>query len=116
MPNKSQVILSHQSYSPANPVTEYYAEPVPGDGYYGKSDGLHTIQYSLDGFIGKFIIQATVVARPTDMDWVTVVSNTHTAIEPVSSVIENFVGNYTWVRAGIIEWQSGTVNVCRMNN
>ena len=34
-------------------VTTRTSDKLKGDGYYGRSDGLHSIQYNVNGFLGK---------------------------------------------------------------
>ena len=46
--------------------------PYKGDGFYGRSDGLHTVQASVTGFIGRISIQGTLEINPTESDWFTV--------------------------------------------
>ena len=93
----------------------YIGESYPGDGYYGKSDGLHTIQYSLSNFVGRLCVQATLVHEPADEDWFTVVDLPFELINENKTGVSNIIGNYVWIRAALLEWEYGTVNSIRMN-
>ena len=44
-------------------------EPVRADGFYGSSDGHHTISLQVHEFIGRIHLEASVVEKPTDSDW-----------------------------------------------
>jgi len=49
-----------------------YSEPLKGDGYYGRADGLHTVQFHVTDFVGRLGVQGTLEMYPTDADWFTV--------------------------------------------
>ena len=44
-------------------------EAVPGDSYYGFTDGLHTIAIYGQDLTGRVKIQGTLATNPTDEDW-----------------------------------------------
>jgi hypothetical protein len=44
-------------------------EAVPGDSYYGFTDGLHTIAIYGQNLTGRVKIQGTLATNPTDDDW-----------------------------------------------
>ena len=61
MPATSEIILSattHPGDSTAETVT---SEKFKGDGYYGRSDGLHTVQYNVSGVADRVTIQPSSV-------------------------------------------------------
>ena len=118
MPNNSEIILSQNTHPSDSTVATIIGDKFKGDGYYGRSDGLHTIQYDISGFIGTVNIQATLAIDPVESDWFTVYTQAH----PVSadegtttSVIANFTGNYVWVRA-YIEYTDGVINFIKLNH
>jgi hypothetical protein len=119
----SETILSSSTHSSDSSTQELVGNIYKGDGYYGRSDGLHTIQYALNGFRGTVIIEATLAAEPQDEDWFTVYSQAHNVSGSLpdstlqrESVIENFIGNYVWIRARIANWTDGTVNFIKLNH
>jgi hypothetical protein len=84
----------------------FKSEPLKADGYYGSSDGIHTITYTVTpNFVGTLTTQATLTILPTDSDWfnITGTSYTYSAIvNPVlttTTVYANALGNFTWCRA-----------------
>jgi hypothetical protein len=115
----SETILSAQSH-PGDSTTEVVTgEKFKGDGYYGRSDGFHTVQYDIDSFIGTIALQATLSIDPTDADWFTVYTQAYPVVDDVgttTSVITSFTGNYVWVRAYISNWSDGTINSIKLNH
>lgn len=85
-------------------------EPVRADGWYGMTDGLHTIAATVVGFIGELIIEASIASEPQDGDWFSVdcgcKSSMSFPIDPNSlstsdTVGFNVVGSFVWLRARI---------------
>ena len=137
MPANSENILTNQTH-PGDSTTETITgEKYKGDGYYGRSDGFHTIQVNLTGFIGRIEMQGTLAVDPTDNDWfsislggsstasvdttglvtssTTVVTINYTENE-TSVKTYNFTGNYVWLRAKVSDWTDGTVNSITLNH
>jgi len=84
-----------------------------GDGFYGRSDGLHTVQYSYTEFTGSIYVEATLATEPTDKDWFSVFTTT-VEQDDVSDII-SFTGNYVWVRARAV-YTDGTINSIVLNH
>ena len=134
MPSNSETIISNQAHVGDSTVQTHTGEKFKGDGYYGRSDGLHTIQINLSGFLGDIEMQGTLAVDPTADDWFTVrlgsgqtmdttgkiVSATTTKLEytdnETSSKTYNLTGNYVWVRAYVSNWTDGTVNSIQLNH
>jgi len=55
----------------SNTGTEWnhIGKPIPGNAYYGYTDGVHTVQVILQNFVGGFGIQATLALDPQPEDW-----------------------------------------------
>jgi hypothetical protein len=113
MPTKSETLLSSQTHPGDSTLESVTGDKYQGDGYYGRSDGLHTVQYSYTDFTGSVIIQATLAVNPADEDWFTVFT---TDIEQESdSLITSFTGNFVWVRAHT-NYTDGTLNSVILNH
>jgi len=115
MPANSTNILSQQVHDGDSGTQTVTGDKYKGDGYYGRSDGIHTIQYTLAGFIGTINIQATLAVDPADADWFTVYTSTFTTNE-TSSNIENITGNYVWIRATVADWTDGSIESIVLNH
>ena len=76
------------------------------DGFSG-GDGLHTIGIYLGAFIGRVMIQGSLVVEPTDNDWFNITLDgeavNYIQYDDNTSglVVKNFTGNFVWVRAKI---------------
>lgn len=114
----NQTQLTHPGDSTTETRT---SDKLKGDGYYGRADGLHSVQYNVTGFIGKIVTQASLAIDPADADWFTVTGTDHesTAVETTESdgsFIKNFTGNFVWIRCYVLEWTDGTVNNIMLNH
>ena len=119
MPSNSEIILTSNTHPGDSTVQTITGEKYKGDGYYGRSDGFHTVQYTLVGVIGTINIQATLAVNPTDDDWFTVYTQSYPVDSSGStsgSFITNFTGNYVWIRAYISDWTDGTINNIKLNH
>ena len=121
--SNSETILSENTHPGDSTIETVIGDKFKGDGYYGRSDGFHTVQYSISGFQGKIKMEATLSVDPTDADWFTLDSTEHETIgfandSPIAtgSHIKNFTGNYVWVRVVVSSWTDGTVNSIKLNH
>ena len=102
-------------------VLTYISDQVKGDGYFGGSDGFHTVAYNTTRyFIGTVTMQATLASEPVSSDWFTVsntdVRYTEFDARTQSSVdLRNFTGNFVWVR-GHIQIEEGAVTSIQYNH
>ena len=98
---------------------EFISDPVKGDGYFGSSDGLHTVMYAMsNNFAGTVTMQATLMTVPENGDWFDVAGSTseynnytnNSMVVPVTNMVDtyNFVGNFVYVR-GRVQIDAGTV-------
>jgi hypothetical protein len=99
----------------------YTSNPVKGDGYFGGSDGFHTVMYSATpSFIGTVTMQATLATSPVETDWFNVADTTvsYTVYDERATStadISNFTGNFVWVRGHVSIYQ-GTVSSILYNH
>jgi hypothetical protein len=121
MPSNSETILT-QNVHPGDSTTETITgEKYKGDGYYGRSDGFHSVQFNLIGFIGTISMQGTLAIDPASTDWFDIDGTTHTSIAVDTQLsdgghIYNFTGNYVWVRVTVTNWTDGTVDSVYLNH
>jgi hypothetical protein len=99
----------------------YLSNRVKGDGYYGSSDGIHTVAYTAaPTFIGTITMQASLATDPDSNDWFDVNNTTVTYTvfnNRNTSTVDcyNFTGNFVWVR-GRVEIVNGVVEVIHYNH
>jgi hypothetical protein len=99
----------------------YISDKVKGDGYFGGSDGFHTVMYTAGAdFVGTVTMQATLASAPSEADWFNVANTTSTYrlvdVRETGTVdLHNFIGNFVWVR-GHISIEQGVVSSIRYNH
>ena len=109
----SKTILSANTHPGDSTIETVTGEKFKGDGYYGRSDGLHSVQYTYSGLSGTITIQGTLAVTPVEADWFDV--HTYTATEETASKIASFTGNYVWVRAKVV-YTDGTISSVTLNH
>jgi hypothetical protein len=84
----------------------FKSQKEKGDGYFGNSDGFHTVSYTITpNFLGTLTTQATLATDPVEADWFDVVGSSATYSNLINPVLTtttqyiNFTGNFVWVRA-----------------
>jgi len=126
----SVTLLSNQTHPGDSAVKTVRGDKQKGDGYYSRGDGFHTVQITVTGFIGKIEIEGTLGHDPKDpfytnsndsTDWSPVtVNGSPYSLEYTTSttatVVQNFTGNYTWLRVFVSDWTDGTVNSIKLNH
>ena len=122
MPENSVTLITNNVYDGSNPIDSIVGEKYQGDGYYGSTDGFHTVQYNISEFVGRIRIQASLATVPEEADWFTLAETTHVAVVDDSTDISsggfvyNFTGNYVFVRAWVTDWTDGTVLSVLLNH
>lgn len=78
--------------------------------YYGGYGGLQTVAFFLNGFQGNIEIQATLAADPTqDDEWFRVYKFDSNASPTTNNFSTNITGNFTWMRAHVTDFSTGTI-------
>lgn len=113
----------------------FSSDKVKGDGYYGFSDGVHTVFWRVLNFVGTVRIQGTLAKDPAETDWfdcnlltaddnytVTTdglaVLNTVTSREYTTATTEsrvyNIKANLVWLRITITGFTAGTITTAQL--
>lgn len=121
MASSSEIIISNQTHLGDSSVQTLTSDKFKGDGYYGRSDGFHTVQYNVDGFIGSIRTEATLAIEPIATDWFSVVGTTHNSTSDTDTnntggFVYNFTGNYVWVRVVVENWTDGSIKTVLLNH
>ena len=110
------IILSATSYDGSTATVT--GEKFKGDGYYGRADGLHTVAYYLNGFLGVIKIQGSLAQDPSADDWFdidgTTVGDGSTVL--TENTFKNFTGNFMWIRASVTDYAAGNITKVLYNN
>ena len=116
MSSVPQVVLSSIAFGNAYPPydgvsTTFSSAQLKGNGYYGYTDGLHTVSYKLIAFVGIIKFQATLVQNPASTDWFditsTIVGDGVTAI--TGNYFFNYSGNFVWCQALVTNFTAGNI-------
>lgn len=113
MAANSETILTANTHPGDSTLETVLGTKFKGDGYYGRSDGLHTVQYTFTEFTGTIIIEGTLVIDPAESDWFSV--HSYAAEQESVSKTANVTGNYVWIRAKVV-YTDGTVNSIVLNH
>ena len=84
---QSETILTANTHDGDSTVQSITGDKFKGDGYYGRSDGLHTIQVNLSGFLGEVQLQGTLAVDPTADDWFTVRLGSGQTIDTTGKIV-----------------------------
>ena len=92
--------------------SSFNSDKVKGDGYYGFSDGVHTVQTRVTSLIGTVKLQGTLQKTPASTDWVDIASivTSDGSSAVTNSYFNNFTGNFVWVRVAVSDFTAGTIN------
>ena len=113
MAANSEIILSSNTHPGDSTIETVTGEKFKGDGYYGRSDGFHSVQYTYSGLTGDIYIQGTLAVDPSEDDWFDV--HKYTAAQESASKIASFTGNYVWTRAKVV-YTDGTISSIVLNH
>jgi len=79
--------------------------------YYGGFGGLQTIAFYLAQFQGRIQIQATLDSDPvTDLAWFQISDYDARSSAVTTNFSRNITGNFTWIRATVLDFQAGTIS------
>ena len=107
MPSTSITVLGSTSHPSGGTTTTVYGNKHKADGYYGFTDGLHTVAFYLSSFVGQIGVQGTLSKAPGDNDWANLTLSGPTTDYNDSTggttrvAAYNFTGNFTYIRAWV---------------
>ena len=123
MPATSLTLVTQTSQGSPNDAanydgstTSFQTTKVKGDGYYGYTDGLHTVAYFLNDFVGTLKMQGSLAETPTSTDWFDIDGTTMTnAVAGSTPVTYNFTGNFVWLRVAAVSFTGGSITKIQLN-
>ena len=68
MPSNSKTILAQNLHADDSTGRTITGDKFTGDGYYGRSDGIHTVQINLTDWSSEISIEGTLAVDPVDAD------------------------------------------------
>ena len=88
---------NYNSGSDSNAV--FYSDKQIGAGYYKNGNGLHTVLFHTESFIGTITIQGTLELYPGDNDWFDAHTETFALDSSNSNRSTNITGKFVFIRA-----------------
>ena len=90
---------------------DWAGDAVKAANYYGSFGGLQTVAFFLSGFQGQIQIEASLDTAPTteDTDWFLVSDFDSSSTPTTENFSRNITGNFTWMRARVLTFGSGTI-------
>ena len=85
--------------SGSDATTVFYSDKQIGAGYYKNGNGLHTVLFHTESFIGTITIQGTLELYPGDNDWFDVHTETFALDSSNSNRSTNITGKFVFIRA-----------------
>tara|TARA_B100000965_G_scaffold108490_1_gene89677 strand:+ start:4618 stop:4995 length:378 start_codon:yes stop_codon:yes gene_type:complete len=101
MANSAVTMLTHTA------SMSYTGSDIKADGYYGYTDGLHTVAIKINGFYGRIYIEGTLEKTPTTDDWFPLQLSGNSDYldygsgKTTATVGKTFYGNFTYLRARV---------------
>jgi len=115
MTTTTQIMFSNIEYGQASGNYDgssqlFYSNAVPAANYYAGNGSIQTLFYNLTGFVGTITIQATLNDLPEQAQWFDI-SERGDGINPSNGLTSSTVtGNFSWLRACVEGFDSGTIN------
>ena len=116
MPASSETILSATTHPGDSTSETVVGSKFKGDGYYGRSDGLHTVQINVSGVSGTIKLQGTLAVEPVEADYFDIANvEYNSGTDGSTGAFMYFTGNFVWVRAHVV-YTEGTINSIKLNH
>ena len=116
---ETRILLESES-TQSTDSTYSYSDKKKGAGYHKNNDGVHTVHYQTDSFIGSIKMQGSLAVEPGDGDWIDI-DDTEVGLGEDSTLFVDesktltFTGKFVWVRAAY-NIQNGTIVQILLNS
>jgi hypothetical protein len=89
----------------------FYGNAQPAANYYGGQGSIQTITYRVTDFVGRVTIEATLEDLKDTARWfeVSTYGDGSTILNDYHPV--NIIGNFTWLRARVENFEQGTIDI-----
>jgi hypothetical protein len=89
---------------------DWFSNAVKAADYYRGRGGVQTIGFSVSGFQGTITIEATLDMDPDSAAWFPTLEYGDASTVTTQTMSESVVGNFTWLRARVEQFESGVIN------
>jgi hypothetical protein len=88
---------------------DWVSDTVKAADYYRGRGSVQTIGFSVIGFVGTITIEATLDTDPASAAWFDTITYGDASTITTQSISEAVVGNFTWLRARVEQFDAGTI-------
>lgn len=89
---------------------DWYSDPVKAANFYRGQGAIQTATFSVTGFEGTMVLEATLDANPAEATWFTTFTYS-SGVNPLTDYHpEAVLGNFTWMRIRVEDFAAGTIN------
>ena len=90
---------------------DWSSDAVPAANYYRGQGSVQTIGFTVTGFRGLMTVQATLDSVPDTATWFDTFAYTAGVTVPASGfTTSSVIGNFTWLRIHVEDFDAGTIN------
>jgi hypothetical protein len=89
---------------------DWFSDAVKAADYYRGRGGVQTMGFSVTGFQGTITIEATLDMDPDSAAWFSTLIYGNANTVTTQSISESVVGNFTWLRARVEDFEAGVIN------
>lgn len=92
--------------------SDWYSDPVIAANYYRGRGGLQTVTFRVTDFTGRITVEATLDTLAETATWFNAYEfGDPSSVTPLTDYHPvTITGNFVWLRLGIEEFESGTIN------
>lgn len=90
---------------------DWASDAVSAANYYGGQGALQTVTYQLQNFVGVITIEATLNDSRESAPWFEIARYGDGSTADNGTIPVNVLGNFTWLRAVITDFDSGTISI-----
>lgn len=114
MTTSTQTMLNNVVYGQASGNYDgssqlFYSNAVPAANYYGGNGSIQTLFYNLDSFVGVITVQATLNDIPEQAQWFDISERGDGSTADTGYTSSTVTGNFSWLRARVERFDSGTI-------
>jgi hypothetical protein len=89
---------------------DWISDAVKAADYYRGRGSVQTIGFSVSGFVGEIVIEATLDTDPDSAAWFATLTYGNTAVATTQTISQAVTGNFTWIRARVQDFDAGAIN------
>ena len=94
---------------------DWASDAVQAANYYSGRSGVQTVLLVLDQFLGRIRIDATLDSVASQATWFETDAFDSQLGPTTGTVPLSILGNFTWVRAQVLDFESGTIESITIN-